>query len=1094
MPMDNVDELLALLQSDAQAQPDPLRRRAHEGPQPLSFAQQRLWFLQRLAPLSTAYNLTRAFLFNGELNVPALRQAFSALVERHGVLRTRFIEIDGEPRQEMLAEAAFVLHQRAFPDVAEAARHDHLQGLLSIEDGTAFDLSQAPLLKVELIRYDATCHGLLLKMHHIVSDAWSNPILVADLASAYAQALRGDTPQLPALPVQYIDYALWQRERLDGAQYQADLDYWKQYLGTQVPVLELPTDYPRPAQPGLRGQRLRWQLPAAQAEQVQAFCRANGSSALVILLAAWQLLLARYSGQSSFAVGVPHGGRNHEALDGLLGFFVNTLVYRVDLDPHLSGRALCERLRHESLDALQHAEPPFELLLEHLDVQRDVSRTPVFQAMFNLSSGAAVNFSLPGLHIVRVLPAQDSAKFDLTLDVAVRPDGIFCELEYSLELFAPATIERFASSYGLLLDGLMGQPDTPVWQLPLLAPAQRQHQLQRWNASELALQPGQDMLALFERQVLAAPQRCALICGGEALSYAELDARANRLAHWLRANGVACDERVGICLEREAELLVALLAVHKAGGAYLAIDPGQPAARNSDILGQARPRLVLTRANLQQVLGNAGRVVLLETLDDALSQLPQSPLGLPVHPRQLAYTLYTSGSTGRPKGVDIEREAFVNFLHGIQARVQLSAADRLLAVTTLGFDIAGLELFLPLVHGATVVLASRADSQDPAALLGLMARHGISVMQATPATWQMLVEHDSPAWAGLRLLCGGEALKAELAERLLARKVQLLNVYGPTETTVWSAAHAVEQVTSAVLPIGRPLANNRLYVLDDYLEPLPVGVAGDLYIGGAGVARGYADRPELTAAAFVPNPFAQASAPGAQAGSRLYRTGDRARYRADGSLEFLGRSDFQVKLRGFRIELGEIESALAALPGVTQAVVALRQAAAGQDLLVAYLCLGAGTFDSLAAQQRLRLQLPAYMVPSAFVVLQRLPLNANGKVDRKALPEPQWDAAAACDEAPLAGPWQEGLAQIWREVLGVWPIAPRAELFRLGAQSLQLVRIQARIRQQFACEIALAQLFANPVLADMAGLIEQACSTPVVDELAEIEKLLLAFE
>ena len=1093
--MENLDDaLLALLQSDAQAQPHPLTAGSHAGPQLLSFAQQRLWFLQRLAPLSTAYNLTRAFLFHGELNVAALREAFSALVARHGVLRTRFIEIDGEPRQQMLAEAPLVLHQRAVAGVAEGARHGHLQGLLAIEDSSAFDLSQAPLLKVELIRYDAACHGLLLKMHHIVSDAWSNPILVADLASAYAQALRGETPQLPALPVQYIDYALWQRERLGGAAQQADLDYWKQYLGSQVPVLELPTDFPRPAQQGLRGQRLRWQLPEAQAERVQAFCRNSGSSALVILLAAWQLLLARYSGQPSFAVGVPHGGRNREELDGLLGFFVNTLVYRVDLAPQLTGRALCERLRHESLNALQHAELPFELLLEHLDVERDVSRTPVFQAMFNLSSGAAVNFSLPGVQVERVLPVQDSAKFDLTLDVAVRPDGIHCELEYSLDLFSAATIERLAGAYGLLLDGLMNQPDTPVWQLPLLDQVQRQQQLAHWNASEQALQPGQDMLALFEHQVAAGPQRCALICGEHALSYAELDARANRLAHWLMANGVGCDARVGICLEREAELLVALLAVHKAGGAYLPIDPGQPAARNRDIIAQACPRLVLTRANLQPLLGDAGRVVLLETLDDALAQLPASRPGLPVHPRQLAYTLYTSGSTGRPKGVDIEREAFVNFLHGIQAHVQLRAADRLLAVTTLGFDIAGLELFLPLVHGATVVLASRADSLDPAAMLALMERHGISVMQATPATWQMLVEHDSPAWAGLRLLCGGEALKAELAERLLARQVCLLNVYGPTETTVWSAAQAVEQVSGAVLPIGRPLANNRLYVLDEYLEPQPVGVAGDLYIGGAGVARGYADRPELTAAAFVPNPFAQPSAPGAQAGSRLYRTGDRARYRADGSLEFLGRSDFQVKLRGFRIELGEIESALAALPGVSQAVVTLRQAAAGQDLLVAYLCESTGTFDQAAAQQQLRLRLPAYMVPSAFVVLASLPLNANGKVDRKALPEPRWEGLDGPGEQPLSGPWQQGLAQIWREVLGIWPLAAHAELFRLGAQSLQLVRIQARIRQQFACEVALAQLFANPVLADMAALIEQACATPVVDELAEIEKLLLAFE
>jgi acyl-coenzyme A synthetase/AMP-(fatty) acid ligase/aryl carrier-like protein len=389
-------------------------------------------------------------------------------------------------------------------------------------------------------------------------------------------------------------------------------------------------------------------------------------------------------------------------------------------------------------------------------------------------------------------------------------------------------------------------------------------------------------------------------------------------------------------------------------------------------------------------------------------------------------------------------------------------------------------------------LASGEDSLNPRALIELMQHQAISVMQATPATWQMLIEHDSPAWQGLRVLCGGEALGAELAERLLARQVKLLNVYGPTETTVWSAVHAVDQVDSAVMPIGRPLANNRLYVLDEFLEPQPVGVAGDLYIGGSGVARGYADRPDLTAVSFIPNPFVQPRAPGAQAGSRLYRTGDRARYRSDGCLEFLGRSDFQVKLRGFRIELGEIEAALAALPGVTQVVVVLRRAPGGQEVLVAYLCHERAEIDRADTQLRLRGRLPGYMVPGAFVVLANLPLNANGKVDRKALPEPQWVDEEAGGE--LVGPWQTSLADIWRDVLNVWPIAPGADLFRLGAQSLQLVRIQARIRHQFGCEVALAQLFANPMLSDMAALVEQACSTPEVDELAEIEKLLLAFE
>lgn len=1086
------DALLALLQGDALQLPDRLQAQSHTGPQILSFAQQRLWFLQRMNPSATAYNLTRAFLFTGRLNVAALDLAFTALIKRHGVLRTRFIEEEGEPRQTVLDDLAFVLHKREAPGIDSAARREHLGTLLTLEDQSAFDLSLAPLLKVELIRYDEFSHGLLLKMHHIISDAWSNPILVRDLATAYGQAVRGEVVQLPELPVQYVDFAVWQRRHLGSDAVQPDLGYWKDYLGTSLPVLELPTDFPRPAQQSQRGQRLRFQLDDQQSSRIHDTCRSTALTPFVILLAAWQLLLGRCSGQREFAVGVPHGGRSREELDELLGFFVNTLVYRVQLDAQLTGRELCDRLRRESLAALQHAELPFELLLEHLEVERDVSRTPVFQAMFNLSSGAAVNFTLPGLETERVLPSQDSAKFDLTFDVAVRPDGVFCEIEYSQDLFTPATVEGFASSYRLLLDGLMTQPDLPVWQLPMLDAAQRLQQLDRWNSTERALVPAQDMLALFEQQVAAEPERCALVSGSHSLSYAELNARANRLAHWLKAQGVGGDVRVGVCLGREADLLVALLAIQKSGAGYLPIDPGQPAARNADIIEQARPRLILTREALREVVGQVAPVVTLEALGDELSRSPVTDLGLTTHPRQLAYTLYTSGSTGRPKGVDIDRQAFVNFLLGIQEHVQLTPADRLLAVTTLGFDIAGLELFLPLVQGATVVLASGEDSLNPRALIELMQHQAISVMQATPATWQMLIEHDSPAWQGLRVLCGGEALGAELAERLLARQVKLLNVYGPTETTVWSAVHAVDQVDSAVIPIGRPLANNRLYVLDEFLEPQPVGVAGDLYIGGSGVARGYADRPDLTAVSFIPNPFVQPRAPGAQAGSRLYRTGDRARYRSDGCLEFLGRSDFQVKLRGFRIELGEIEAALAALPGVTQVVVVLRRAPGGQEVLVAYLCHERAEIDRADTQLRLRGRLPGYMVPGAFVVLANLPLNANGKVDRKALPEPQWVDEEAGGE--LVGPWQTSLADIWRDVLNVWPIAPGADLFRLGAQSLQLVRIQARIRHQFGCEVALAQLFANPMLSDMAALVEQACSTPEVDELAEIEKLLLAFE
>lgn len=1081
--------LLALLLEDEAPQAD--RIPPSVGPSSLSFAQQRLWFLQQLDPESTAYNLTRAFRLRGRLDALALEKAFQALIARHAVLRTRFEDIQGEPQQVVLAEVSFSLACEQHPGLSEEAQLAVLSCRLQDEAARAFDLSHAPLLRVTLLHFDEQSHGLLLAMHHIVSDAWSNPILVRDLAAAYAQALAGQPPVLPTLPVQYVDYAVWQRQQLQGEALAAELSYWRDYLGERVPVLELPTDMPRPAQPSQRGQRLRFVLPAQLAERAQLFCRAEGCTPFVLLLATWQLLLARYSGQQAFAIGVPHAARSRCELEELIGFFVNTLVYRVDLGTQLSGRELCRRLRQESLAALDHAELPFELLLEQLQIERDPSRTPLFQALFNLSSGAAVRLSLADMQIEQLRIEADSAKFDLSLDVAVRPDGVHCELEYRLDLFLPATAERMAAHYQQLLGALLDSPDSSVWQLPLLASGERDEVLNLWNRSERLLAPDDDMLTLFERRVLADPERCALVCGTERLSYAELNAQANRLAHWLRGQGVGREQLIGVCLEREAMLLIALLAIHKAGAAYLPIDPAQPPARNADILAQAAPRLLLTREALAGLFDSSLPVVTLEFLQPAMATLSEANPGLPVQPRQLAYCLYTSGSTGRPKGVQIEREALANFLQGIQAHARLTANDRLLAVTTLGFDIAALELFLPLLQGACVVLAQREQVLQPAALIGLLQSQAISVMQATPATWQMLLDYPSQAWSGLRVLCGGEALTGELAERLLARGVQLSNVYGPTETTVWSAAQAVERVDAAVVPIGRPLANNRLYILDDYLQPQPPGVAGELYIGGAGLARGYAGRADLTAAAFVPNPFAVADAPGAGAGSRLYRTGDLARYRADGSVEFLGRRDFQVKLRGFRIELGEIEAALNAHGEVQQAVVALRKAPGGQEALVAYL-RAAPELLSENLGPYLRERLPAYMLPAAFVRLERFPLNANGKVDRQALPAPVWGASEAA--MPPASDSERRLAAIWSEVLGVSAISRQDELFALGAQSLQLVRIQARVNREFACEVALAELFAHPRLCDMARLIEQACLTPEEDQWAQIDSLLQAYE
>ncbi|MEO4048135.1 amino acid adenylation domain-containing protein [Pseudomonas sp. CAU 1711] len=1086
----NDDALLALLLDEAQASADAILSRPGAEPAPLSFAQQRLWLLHKLDPAGASYNLTRAFLLDGLLDVAALERAFGALIERHEILRTQFVEYDGEPLQVVCSGNGFAIPLEDCSGVSAEKRLGLLRERLELESLRAFDLQRAPLLRIVLLRFGEQHHGLLLAMHHIVSDAWSNPILVRDLAALYRAELDGQAVDLPPLPVQYADYAVWQRQRLNGEALRADLAYWRDYLGERIPVLELPTDHLRPPRQGHRGRRLRFELPLELADSVRSFCRAEGCTPFVVLLAAWQVLLARYSGQREFAIGVPHAARGQYELEELIGFFVNTLVYRVELGEAVSGRALCRRLRGESLAALDHAELPFEMLLEQSQVEFDASRSPLFQVMFNLSSGAPVCLSLAKVRAEQVRTDADSAKFDLSLDVALRPDGVFCELEYSLELFLPATAERLAAHYRQLLAALIGQPDVPVWRLPLLADDERERSLRQWNRTARPLNEGEDMLALFERQVRVAPQRIALICGNERLSYGDLNARANRLANWLRQAGVARDRLVAVCLEREAALLVALLAIHKAGAAYLPMDPAQPAVRNADILGQAQPCLVLTRQVMAGAFAEYPPVVTLEALGSELASYGVDDLGLAVHPQQLAYSLYTSGSTGRPKGVQIGRQAFVNFLHGIQDYARITADDRLLAVTTLGFDIAGLELFLPLLHGACVVLATREQVLQPVELLRLLERQAITVMQATPASWEMLVEHASPAWNGLRVLCGGEALGADLARRLLVRGVTLTNLYGPTETTVWSAAEPVREVAGATVPLGRPLANNHLYILDEYLQPQPPGVTGELYIGGAGLARGYAQRPELTAAAFVPNPFCASDAPGAGPGSRLYRTGDLARQYPDGRIEFIGRRDFQVKLRGFRIELGEIEAALASHPRIQQAVVVVRRAPGGQEALVAYLRGDSPSSDALVAH--LRERLPGYMVPAVFVTLDGFPLNANGKVDRKGLPEPRWQGPE--EGPPPRSEWELRLATIWHEVLGVPVQSVNDDLFALGAQSVQLVRMQSRLRSAYGHEPTLAELFAHPRLGDMAALLERSAHAEPNDKLALIDSLLEAFE
>ncbi|QCG91748.1 non-ribosomal peptide synthetase [Azospirillum sp. TSH100] len=1042
---------------------------------PLSLAQERLWLLHRLDPADAAYNLTRAFRLAGALDAAALERALEALSWRHAILRTRFEEQDGAPVQLVLSRPALRLDREA-GDLDEAGLAERILA----ETQRPFDLAAGPPLRATLLTLTGGDAVLLLAMHHILSDGPSNPILARDLLTAYGAAVADEDAEsatlLPPLTLHYADYALEQRGEAAQARIDHAVGRALARLGTGIPALELPTDRPRPAVRGSGGARVEFALPAEMAATLRAFSRAEGCTPFVPLLAAWQALLGRWSGQADFAVGVPDAGRADEALEPLVGFFVETQVFRARLTPDLTGRALCRRLRGEVLAALNDGAAPVERLLERLDPVRDGSRTPLFQAMLNVRMEAPASVRLPGLTVMALPVPETTAKLDLALDVAVGEAGVALALDYATELFDAATAERLAVGVRTLLGGMLADPEAPLADLPLTTAEERLTELTRWNRTALPLDPAEDLAALFERKAAELPDCVALVAGDGTLTYGALNARANRLARWLVERGVGPDRLVAVALPRGADLLVSLLAIQKAGGAYLPLDPDQPAARNAHILTHAAPVLIIDAP--------------LDEFAAGFEALAGGNPGRPAHPHQLAYTLYTSGSTGVPKGVQIERQAFASFLHAMQMQVGLTADDRLLAVTTLGFDIAGLELFLPLVTGARVVLATREEARDPQALARLIDRHGITAMQATPATWRMLLEATERSWPGLRALCGGEALGGDLARRLLARGVRLLNVYGPTETTVWSAAWAVERVAEgeAVVPIGHAIANNRLHILDGRLEPVPPGIVGDLWIGGIGLARGYGGLPGLTAASFLPNPFPDDQAPGSGVGSRLYRTGDRARRRNDGTIEFLGRRDQQMKVRGFRIEAGEVEAALDSHPLVRQSAVTAHAPAGGEALLCAYLVTADGG-EPADLHAHLAARLPAYMLPSVCVVLDRLPLNANGKVDRKALPAPDAPARSAVFEPPVTET-ETQLAELWDEVLECHGVGASDDFFRLGGHSLRLVRLQTRIRGVFGHDLPLAELFRAPTLRAMAALIDTRGVRNEADDLAFMAGLL----
>ncbi|HGS8078177.1 TPA: amino acid adenylation domain-containing protein [Pseudomonas aeruginosa] len=1008
----------------------------------LSYAQQRMWFLWHLEPQSGAYNLPSAVRLNGPLDRQALERAFASLVQRHETLRTVF------PRgaDDSLAQAPL---QRplevAFEDCSglpEAEQEARLREEAQRESLQPFDLCEGPLLRVRLIRLGEERHVLLLTLHHIVSDGWSMNVLIEEFSRFYSAYATGAEPGLPALPIQYADYALWQRSWLEAGEQERQLEYWRGKLGERHPVLELPTDHPRPAVPSYRGSRYEFSIEPALAEALRGTARRQGLTLFMLLLGGFNILLQRYSGQTDLRVGVPIANRNRAEVEGLIGLFVNTQVLRSVFDGRTSVATLLAGLKDTVLGAQAHQDLPFERLVEAFKVERSLSHSPLFQVMYNhqpLVADIEALDSVAGLSFGQLDWKSRTTQFDLSLDTYEKGGRLYAALTYATDLFEARTVERMARHWQNLLRGMLENPQASVDSLPMLDAEERYQLLEGWNATaaEYPLQRG--VHRLFEEQVERTPMAPALAFGEERLDYAELNRRANRLAHALIERGVGADRLVGVAMERSIEMVVALMAILKAGGAYVPVDPEYPEERQAYMLEDSGVQLLLSQSHLKLPLAQGVQRIDLDQADAWLENHAENNPGIELNGENLAYVIYTSGSTGKPKGAGNRHSALSNRLCWMQQAYGLGVGDTVLQKTPFSFDVSVWEFFWPLMSGARLVVAAPGDHRDPAKLVALINREGVDTLHFVPSMLQaFLQDEDVVSCTSLkRIVCSGEALPADAQQQVFAKLPQagLYNLYGPTEAAIdvthWTC---VEEGKDAV-PIGRPIANLACYILDGNLEPVPVGVLGELYLAGRGLARGYHQRPGLTAERFVASPFV--------AGERMYRTGDLARYRADGVIEYAGRIDHQVKLRGLRIELGEIEARLLEHPRVREAAVL---AVDGRQL-VGYVVLeseGGDWREALAAH--LAASLPEYMVPAQWLALERMPLSPNGKLDRKALPAPEVSVAQAGYSAPRNAV-ERNLAEIWQDLLGVERVGLDDNFFSLGGDSIVSIQVVSRARQ-----------------------------------------------
>ncbi|WP_152249856.1 non-ribosomal peptide synthetase, partial [Xanthomonas maliensis] len=1040
-------------------------------PLPLSFAQQRLWFLAQLdAQAALAYLVANGLRLRGRLDRQALRRALDRIAARHESLRTRIVLHQDEPTQCIDSETTgFRLHEHDLSTHPDP--HREVRRLAELETHTPFDLARDTLARAQLLRLGDEEHVLLVTLHHLIADGWSMGVLMREFSTLYPAFVQGQPDPLPPLPIQSADIAVWQRRWLAGERLQHQRDFWIDHLHDAPALLELPTDHPRPAVQDARGETLELELDVALSEALRELSQRHGTTLFMTLLAAWGVLLARLSGQDQVVIGTPTANRTRSELEPLIGLFVNTQALHIDLRRRPSVRALLAQVRATALAAQAHQDLPFEQVIDALNPPRSLAHHPVFQVMFAWHNMPDSRIELPGLAVDALPLSSAMLKFDLDLALQEQDGVIVGRLAYATALFDSSTIVRHLAQFMQVLRGMVADADACVTRLALVSPEEHA-QLASFNVTAASLQEPDFLHQQIAAQAQRTPDAIAVIDGQTELSYAALDTRANQLAHHLIGVGVTPERVVAICLPRGSAQVIALLAILKAGAAYLPLDIEAPAARLHAMVADAGAQVVIADRQAATLFGPCKdlRQVCMDEESVPWACGPAHAPDVPsLHLQHPAYVIYTSGSTGRPKGVVIPHHALAAFFGALQTQLPLTPHDRLLAVTTLGFDIAGLELFAPLVHGACVVIAAP-DLRDPAEWMQLLAAQRISVLQATPTFWQLLLNAGWQSTPNMRLLCGGEALPQDLAQRLRAGGGQLWNLYGPTEATIWASAHPVRSSDAgSIVPLGRPLPDTRLQVLDAHGRLSPIGVAGELVIAGPQLARGYLGRPDLTAERFVPDAFAT------QPGQRRYRSGDLARWRADGVLAYLGRSDQQIKLRGFRIEPGEIEAALRSCDGIREAAVVAR--ADGDDRrLIAYLVGG-----QVPSAERLRAvlstRLPEYMLPSAYMQLDALPLTANGKLDRRSLPAPDLEAVAVQPYAAPRGEMEAQLAELWGELLHVARVGRHDNFFALGGHSLLAVRLVSRIRSALGLELPLAAVFAQPDLAGLAQTLHNAAAS-----------------